>query len=210
MRKHHLFLVIEACNFIFFRLNKLKILIPNKLNQLNSWQLTRLAPYLLNNDQTDKYSSLYLTYIFYLKHPSFKNFYRLIHLVLRVPFEELQKHTEFLYHGVRLTRFITLKGFIGPATLLKDLTLDEFILTERYYSNYLQKKEINDLDYLVAILYRKATCSHRSHFNKNDLSEYVRPIRKIKPKRKMIIVVAYKGSRDFVKRTFKKDIIIKN
>ena len=47
-------------------------------------------------------------------------------------------------------------------------------------------KEINDLDHLVAILYRKATCSHRSHFNKNDLSEYVRPIRKIKPTRKIV------------------------
>lgn len=202
MKKSVLLLVLEECNFIFFRLKKIETPIPIDLNQFSTWQLSRLADGVLNNNLEEKCSLFHLIYIFYLKEPTIKNFYKLIHLLLRVPDTELQKHAEFLYsHGI-LTRFIELKGFTGPGTALKDLTYEEYILTERYYSNYLQRMETHDLNCLIAVLYRKAKFTHRTLINSSDVSEGVIHAEKLNFKKKQVVLLSYKGSRDIARKRF--------
>ena len=76
---------------------------------------------------------------------------------------ELGNCLEFLVQSPTLTKnlFPSWKGFLGPSELLAKTTVNEYARADTHLRNFLRKNKAEDLDYLVACLYRPAKKNYK-------------------------------------------------
>jgi len=117
--------------------------------------------------------------------------------------------TEFLFEGNTLTKNLLpfYRGYAGPADDLQNLKMLEFCHTEFFHSRYEKDGNIDDLNALVAALYRpkKSRWSYsytknpdgdfRVPFNPNTIAYYQKRLAKWPTHVKLAIFRFYQGAR---------------
>lgn len=187
---------------------KLKYTIPQKWNDLSSYQLLRIGKLLSKQDQISKRRFISaLISILLMPKFSIKHFIKAIVLFSQVPLSELEKYCLFITEKTDvLTKFpdkFKIKGHLvyGPSLRLANLTIEEFSYADGYFYNWATKKDSLDLDRLVSCLYRRSgigstEADMRMPFNKLTLAKQAEFAQKIPTGYKIIIALAYQGSRE--------------
>lgn len=103
-------------------------------------------------------------------------------------------------------------GYYGPKKEFDNLTVKEFHVCEIAYSDYLQERNEEHIDKLVAVLYRPAKKDYdfildkdgdaRIFFNPNELPYYTGIVSKWPAAAKMAILSFYDGNREYVKSLY--------
>jgi hypothetical protein len=179
---------------------KLNFTIPTNWNQLSLWQLQKIAKIIFSDSDKEKTSFLMVSYLFIGK-PTLKNIFKYCWLLMQVPFSELKEYASFLYNETDLTKFPKkIKTLYGPADRLSNLTIDEFTYADLFYHNWSTSRTSQDLNRLVAVLYRpKRNAQHldiRKPFVKEELSQHASIVEKLPKAIKLTIAMAFQGSRE--------------
>ncbi|CAL2105481.1 conserved hypothetical protein [Tenacibaculum sp. 190524A02b] len=174
--------------------------ISNKWNDLNFWQLQKIAD-VLYSDKPEKITNFLLVSYLFIRKPSVKNVLKFLYLLFNVPFSELKKHCDFLYNETNFTKFLPeLKNLKGPYDRLANLTIEEFSYADLFYYNWATTKDLQDLNRLVCVLYRpvdKATKERRT-FKKEELAKHSTIIEALPKSIKLVVAMAYQGSRELI------------
>ena len=181
--------------------------IPSSWNDLSDRQLKKIAHYL------HSYSKKHLDYLillalFDLKFWKLKKVYKVVRIIKNVGITELKKHYSWLYEAMNRTRFIKkikVENEIlhAPADRLNDMTIDEFAHLDDLYLGFHRTKDIEYLYFLTAILYRELDVEgKRVSFDKTELEERAKAIRRIKSKTLLAILLCYQGSREYLINQF--------
>lgn len=132
---------------------KIKIDIPKNWNELNDWQLRKIANMLYKKGAAfDFMTWMYLNQV---KWWQFKRAYELRLVLNEVPLSTLKEHFEWIYKNVDRTIFPKHKKLIAPMDRLINLSIEEFAMADDMNNLYLKTKKIVYLQLLCAILYRK-------------------------------------------------------
>ncbi len=171
-------------------------------NELNSWQLAKIASLLFSGFSEEKIKRG-LVYILFLRKKSIWNSFKMRYLIARVPFAELYKHTAFLSNATDRTEFpkylkLGRIKLYGPSARMNNLTIDQFSMADMFYYSWCKTRDTKELNRLVSILY----LPKGKDFSRKELehSIYVRLMPRDK---KLSVVLAYIGSRQLLIQRFK-------
>ena len=97
----------------------------------------------------------------------------------------------------------------GPSETLGNICFGELMFADLYLRKYQKTKDLKDLDFLVAILYREGdgenrltTGDTRNVFNKNLVEEQAKQLASIKEVTKQAVLVNYIGCRAVMAKSF--------
>lgn len=124
-----------------------------------------------------------------------------------VPLSEIKKHFNFIYNNDHVIKFlkrirIGFRFYYGPKTALRNLTIEEFAVTEDAFFMYYKTKNIDYLRVIAAVLYRRKRKGSRIPFDKLKLDEYLKPFKKLSAKKLLIIGMSYKGSSLYIQSKY--------
>ena len=185
--------------------------IATSWNGLSNWQLKNIAGILFTSYKERKKSFL-LTFYLFASSNKLWNWLKLLILLLRVPYSQLNTHTSFLYKTADLTRFSkrVRSGFrylYGPADRLANLSIDEYAHADLFYYNWTKAKKEQDLNRLVTVLYRPRAKSNssvdkRKPFNSRELKFHAKTVERLPLKTKIPIMMAFQGSRQAIVKRY--------
>ena len=186
--------------------------IARNWNELNDWQLKKIASELFSSHSNERKSFL-LTFYLFASSNRLWSWVKLLILLLRVPSSQLKTYASFLYKTDDLTRFpkkiCSGFGFLyGPADRLSNITINEYAHADLFYYRWRKTKNVQDLNRLVSVLYRpKAKEGHSSDkrraFNGSELKFHARRAQKLSLKTKRVVAMAFQGSRTLIVTRYK-------
>lgn len=129
----------------------------------------------------------------------FNKAFNLLKMLKVVPLDELKNHFSFIYETNNLTAFIpsitaNKKKLYAPGDRLHNITIEEFALCEDFFFHYTQTKNLDYIQYLVAVLYRPLFENKKEVFDKATLDASFKKLSKINKKTLAAIALSYKGS----------------
>lgn len=182
--------------------------IAKSWNELNEWQLKKIAKVMFSDSNKKTELLLIVSYLFIQK-PTFKNVFKFFRLLFQVPFSSLKTYTDFLYTETDLTKFPKkIKGLYGPSDRLANLTIEEFTYADLFFYNWTQKRDTDNLNRLVAVLYRPKGSKQTKHidarkpFIKEELRLHASIVEKIPQDVKLTILMAFQGSRERMRNRY--------
>ena len=106
-----------------------------------------------------------------------------------------------------------MRRYYGPADKLFNITLAEYIKAEVFYTNYLKNNDEEQLNKLIAVLYRKRKLfiskksetyrgDLRRKFNDHLVSLHAKKLNKLPAEVKTAIAIYYEGCRAFLHKQF--------
>ena len=202
---------------IDLRLNNSTIKVAENWNELTKKQILSIVELLFGNNlkltkQQWKYALLYKVL---LKNELLN--LKFIWLFTRLPkvdiISSLFPLVNWLEAGNTLTDFklksfrVGFTRFYAPKDGLINLTIDEFQFTDGFYIDYKKNKNIDYLDGLIAVLYRRKQAGYnpispsyngdiREVFNENTIVTNSKKASKLSLAKKHLILLAYEGSRN--------------
>lgn len=129
--------------------------------------------------------------------------------VLRlVPLSELRQHYSYIYHNDHVVKFLSkvrigFRYYYGPKTALRNITIEDFAITEDAFFMYHKTQNIDYLRVIACVLYRRKRNGKRIDFDKLNIDEYIKPFKKLNPKKLLCIALSYKGSSLYIQSKYK-------
>lgn len=181
--------------------------IPTTWNQLSLWQLKKIAKIIFSNTDQEQVSFLLVSYLCIPK-LTLKNILKYCYLLMQVPVSQLKEYAAFLYKDTNLTKFPKkVKSLYGPTDRLANVNIDEYTYADLFYHNWSTTRKNEDLNRLVAVLYRpKRNAQHldiRKPFTKEALSKHAGVVEKLPRATKLVIAMAFQGSREKIIARYK-------
>jgi len=185
----------------YYRKEKMNIQlnIPTTWNQLSPNTLKKIAWYFHTNKKGKELDLLIYFAVLNIRWWQFKKVFNAVRLLKVVTITELKKHYSYVYKKLDLTTFIKIikvkkYKLYAPGDRLHNISIDEFANCEDLHFQYIQSNNIDYLNYLTAVLYRKKINDEKISFNKNNLTEHAKLINKVSKKTLVAIALSYKGS----------------
>jgi len=88
-------------------------------------------------------------------------------------------------------------SYRGPKEKLKDLRFGQFVIADTYYVRYLRRRQQEDLDMMVASLYRRG-----KRFDATAVENGARRLSGISQEKKLAILMFYTGCRKYINGRF--------
>lgn len=186
----------------------INITLPTSWNALNSYQIQKLAQ-LFNSSATGTLFD-YRVFLILLNLRWYQLLkYRKALRILRVArLKNLKTSYQWLYNALELTKFIPKiktknKTLFAPANRITNLTIDEFAHADDLFLGWYNKKDIEYLQYLAAVLYRENNQEgKRLPFDKNELEARAKALAKTNKNTLLAICLSYQGSRSHLSNQF--------
>jgi len=178
--------------------------IPGSWNQLNNWQLKKIAAYLHSNLSGVLFDYNVLLVLLDVRWWQILKRWKILKLIKNAAFSEIKKHYGWLYSDLSLTSFIPTiktksKTLYAPQDRINNLTADEFAHADDLYLGWLNTRDIEYLQYLAAVLYREMDCNgKRVGFDKTELDDRAKELSKIDRRTLLTISLSYQGSRSYM------------
>lgn len=190
-------------------------------NELNKRQLLYISKIIFKRGMIERHQKIaaLMVLLFY----NFKNFNLKFYIkFIRLPIFAMGsalKATDFLWKGNDISKFIIKKfshrfrTYHSPDDLFGNLTIHEFAFADTFYERWKKYLKINDLDHLVAILYRvkdreiDSSSEHykgdiRTPFNEHHIPKNVKRLKSLPDRYKYAILLQYEGNRNQFIQTF--------
>ena len=190
-------------------MKELNFNIATSWNELNEWQLKKIAKVMFSDSNKKAELLLIVAYLF-IEKPTFKNIYKFFRLLLQVPLSTLKTHADFLYTETDFTKFPKkINSLYGPSDRLSNVTIDEYTYADLFFYRWTQERHIHDLNRLVTVLYRPKGPKETKHidarrkFVKEELPVHSPIVEKIPEDVKLTILMAFQGSRERIIKRYK-------
>lgn len=185
---------------------KLNINIPQQWDNLTTKQLVKVAKIITTTKPGKLQVLLLLKTLMCCKWYTFKSNAKLVVLLLNVPMSELVNHVNFIYEDNNRTKFLDnlkIKGttYYKPMDRIVNLTADQFAAALDLNNKYLQTKDVEYLQYLVAVIYRK---TNAPEFDKLNLHTEAEVFKKLSIHKLIAIHIAFSGCITIIAKRFKK------
>lgn len=198
------------------RLNKSVTEVAQEWNELTLHQLLELVRLLFSVDlkvTQSQWSYAVLYQLLNIKWYNVRFLWNFLHLPKDMIVTALFPLTEFVKKENTLTDFkltsfrIWFTKYYAPADELNNLTIDEFRFCEPFYVGYKKDKDMDCLDGLIAVLYRKKRKEYypkavsyngdvRQDFNENLIVQHSKKVSKLSLRKKQLIYLTYEGARN--------------
>ncbi len=181
----------------------MKFTIATTWNDLNDWQLQKIAKLILMSD-TKQVLSFWLVYYLFIEKPTIWNHIKLGKLLLSVPLKELYPYTTFLVEKTDRTKFPEYLNYgtlrlKGPNDRLSNLSIDQFSLVDILYYRWSTNKEEIELNRFVSALYTPED----KIFSRNETAlTHSQFVTTIPLDQKLAILLAYIGSREYLTSSY--------
>jgi hypothetical protein len=176
--------------------------IATSWNDLNDWQLKKIASIIFSQEENKVQSFLLVAYLFIVK-PTFKNVFKFFRLLRQVRFSELKEYASFLYVETDLTKFSKkVNGLYGPDDRLANISVNEFSYADVFYYRWAKERHIHDLNRMVSVLYRpkrkdlEVKKDIRKPFIKEELKYHSAIVEQMPREVKLTIAMAFQGTRE--------------
>ena len=193
----------------------INLTIPTTWNDLSDNQLKRLAGVFHSKKNKIQDVLVFFT-LLNIKWWQFRKAYKASIVLKNVGISELKKHYNFIYKKQERTKFISCfkiknKQLFAPNERITNLTVDEFAHAEDLYLGWHKTKDIEYLQYLTAVLYReKDTKGKRLVFDKTELEERAKALRKTDKNIFLATALTYQGCREYLYTQFPKVFPVNN
>ena len=178
--------------------------IPESWNDLNAWQLKKIAAYSHSNLSGDIFDYKVFLVLLNIRWWQFRKKWKAQKTIRNAGFSSLKEHYTWLQSDLNLTTFIPkIKvksiNWHAPSDRINNLTIDEFSHAEDLYLGWFNSKDIEYLQYLAAVLYReKDAKKKRIIFDKTELNSRAKSLANLHPQTLLAILLSYQGSRAYV------------
>jgi hypothetical protein len=187
--------------------------IPTNWNQLNDLQLKKIATYFHVDMQPVVYDYYIFRTLLNVRWWQFLKKWKLKKTLKTVSLPDLKIHYDWVYNSLNLTRFIpkiTLRKNIkttvvlyAPADRINNLTADEFAHAEDLFLGWYDKKDLEYLVYLTAVLYReKDAKGKRIAFDKSELEQRAAALTSMDTQIFYATFLSYAGCRNYLIEQF--------
>ena len=185
---------------------KLKITIPQTWNDLTDRQLIKVAKILTTTKPGRIQVYKILCVLLGCRWYTFKLNAKLVVIMLDVPLSELQNHFQYIYKNIDRTKpldNLKIKGkvYYAPMDRLINLTASEFAAADDLHNKYLETKDLEYLQYLMAVLYKE---EKPQPFDKINLHQLAAPFKKINPYKLIAIHFFFSGCKQNIVKRFPK------
>lgn len=179
----------------------MKYTVATKWNDLNPWQLSKIA-WVMFADLDEKQKKYRLVYYLFMGKLNFWRALKMRVLINRVPFFQLYPYTAFINSTTNLTEFpkILRLGSIklyGPSPRLASCRIDQFSLADTFYYRWCKTRKVQELNRLVSVLY----LPKGKTFSKTDL-DHSRYVKLMPMGQKLGVFLAYMGCRELLQASF--------
>lgn len=195
------------------------ITIPTKWNELSPFQLRMIGRLLYSKKEFEAgFFRSILVAVLFIPEMRFIHFWRFFLVLTRASFKELHHHTDFIFdENDHLTKFparfrvktgwFRKRTLFGPGDRLNNISINELSYADAFYFNWMVDSKTEDLQRLVACLYRPAgtgstKADRRDKFDKLLLPENSKLTDRIPPHEMYIVALAYQGSRELIKNRY--------
>ncbi|MFV9552097.1 hypothetical protein [Algibacter sp. PT7-4] len=185
----------------------IKLAIPTHWNQLNNWQLKKLATLLHLNITGVLFD--YKTFLILNKAKSWQllKIFKVLKTIKNVGFSTLKQHYNWLYLETTLTKFIPkiklkTKTLYAPEKRISNLTIDEFAHADDLFLGWHNTQDFEYLQYLTAVLYREKKYGKRVNFDKTELEVRAKSLKKINKPTLLAIALSYQGCRSHLTKQY--------
>ncbi|MDA0175876.1 hypothetical protein OOZ35_00355 [Mesoflavibacter profundi] len=185
---------------------KINLNIPQTWDDLTPKQLIKVAK-LLTKTQPGKLQLVLLIKILAgSKWYTVKTNAKLVLLFLNVPLSELKNYVDFIYTSNNRSKFIgnlKIKGttYYAPMDRIINLTADQLAAMLDLNNKYIDTKNIEYLQYLTAVIYRK---DKAPEYDKLNLDKEVAPFKKLSHYKLIAIHIAVSGCVQVLAKRFPK------
>ena len=182
----------------------ININIPNSWNDLNVWQLKKIAGYSHSNLSGVLFDYKMFLVLLDIRWWHFIKKWKALKTIKNVSFSNLKEHYSWLHSSLSLTSFIpTIKAksktLHAPAERINNLTVDEFAHADDLYLGWFNTKDFEYLQYLTAVLYRELDKNaKRVPFDKTELEARAKQLSKLDKQTLLAISLSYQGSRSYM------------
>ncbi|HSD07897.1 hypothetical protein [Flavobacterium sp.] len=184
----------------------IKLHIPNSWDDMSERQLGKIAV-LFNSGKTDV--KFYIELFFMLNNIKWWQFSKKAKLRIGLrncPLSDLHKAYEYIFNENNRTVFPTFiktnKGkYYPPQNRIANLTADEFAVVDDLHIKWRETKNIEYLQYMLAVLY---TPKQRPLFDKNELHDKALLFKNVPPKTLLTVELAYFGCKNNLVKRFPK------
>jgi len=182
--------------------------IPTSWNDLNIWQLKKIARYSHSNLSGIIFDYKIFLVLLNVRWWHFRKKWKVQKTLLNFTLSNLKKEYSWLQSGLDLTTFIPCikiksQKWFAPSDRINNLTVDEFAHAEDLYLGWFNDKDFEYLRYLVAVLYRELDANgKRKPFDKTELDARARHLSKLNQETLLAILLSYQGSRTHLFKQF--------